>query len=228
MSIRNDDMYDECAAFIVVKAPVPGGVKTRLASSIGDEAACEVYRIIARGMVDSLKRSGIPLMLAFYPRGSEEMIEDAFGCDIPRFPQRGSNLGERLCNAFSDLFESGMDRVVAISSDVPELSPGIVSEALDALRSYDAVIGPCPDGGFYLIGFKKEAFYPEALRGQSWGSSSVLDETMKRMSGLHVHVLPPVYDIDTLEDLRAFVERGGHDLVRELRRFVPGGAGGRQ
>lgn len=221
-------MHDGCAAFIVVKAPVPGMVKTRLASSIGNEAACEVYRIIARGMVDSLKRSGIPLMLAFYPQGSEEMIEDAFGCDIPRIPQRGSNLGERLCNAFSDLFESGMDRVVAISSDVPELSPGIVSEALEALRSYDAVIGPCPDGGFYLIGFRKEAFDPRSLNGQSWGSASVLDETMERLSGIKVHVLPPVHDIDTLEDLGAFVERGDHPLVRELRRYPPKEFGGRE
>jgi glycosyltransferase A (GT-A) superfamily protein (DUF2064 family) len=98
----------------------------------------------------------------------------------------------------------GYKRVVLIGSDIPDLPMKYIEEAFQSLKRMDAVIGPAYDGGYYLIGFKDKTFSPQVFEGIAWGTTSVFDETMKKLNrfGRAVHTLPWQRDIDTAEDLR--------------------------
>jgi glycosyltransferase A (GT-A) superfamily protein (DUF2064 family) len=112
-------------------------------------------------------------------------------------------------NAFRDCFADGFTAVVVIGSDIPDLPPEIFAEAFAALESQGAVIGPAADGGYYLIGFRKETFVPGMFEGIAWSTERVLTETLERLvrAGLGVHRLPPRRDVDTVDDLRDLVRR---------------------
>lgn len=204
-----------CMAFMVVKAPIPGKVKSRLAGTVGDEKAAEIYRKLVLEEVKVLRDPKIPLTVLYHPMGMESAIRDMVGSGLVLKPQRGEDLGERLQNGFLDLFEYGFDRVVALSSDVPELTKGTVLEAFASLDDNDAVIGPCPDGGYYLIGFRTLTFRPEALTRVDMGTDRTASETLEALKGLKVKILPELSDIDTLEDLKEFNERRRENLYGE-------------
>ncbi len=95
-------------------------------------------------------------------------------------------------------------RVVLIGSDIPDLSLEFIEEAFTSLQEKDAVIGPSLDGGYYLIGFKKETFSPRVFEGIRWSTESVFEKTLEVLEreGLTVHTLQPLRDIDTVGDLR--------------------------
>ena len=96
-----------------------------------------------------------------------------------------------------------------IGSDSPEISAGIVREAFDRLEDHDAVIGPAHDGGYYLLGFKRSRFVPEAFDAIAWSTPQVFRDTMEilRRSGRSCCVLEKLHDVDTLEDLSRFIKR---------------------
>jgi glycosyltransferase A (GT-A) superfamily protein (DUF2064 family) len=106
-----------------------------------------------------------------------------------------------------DFFAQGFDPVIVIGSDIPDLPAVFIQESIAALETYDSVIGPAFDGGYYLIGFKRESFLPEAFQGIEWGMDSVLTRTLAvlRDKQRTAYLLPPLPDIDTLEDLKALI-----------------------
>ncbi len=215
--MTSEENLNGCMAFMVVKAPIPGQVKSRLAASVGDEAASEHYRAFVKKEVSALRRDDLPLTILYHPPGSERAVIGMVGSGIILKPQRGADLGERLLNGFLDLFENGYDRVLALSSDVPELTSEIVLKAFGSLMENDAVIGPCTDGGYYLLGFRTLSFRTEALTGFPMGTDTTASKTLSLLSGLKVHVLPTLSDMDTMDDLRGFIERttrksGGNDV----------------
>ena len=81
--------------------------------------------------------------------------------------------------------------------------------AFKALDVNDIVIGPSADGGYYLIGFRHNSFLPEVFKGISWGTDTVLKDTLKilREKNYRAHILPELRDVDTIEDLKALYER---------------------
>jgi rSAM/selenodomain-associated transferase 1 len=119
-------------------------------------------------------------------------------------PQAGEDLGERMKNGFVEALSMNFKRVVLIGSDIPDLPLEFIEEAFTSLQEKDAVIGPALDGGYYLIGFKKETFSPRVFEGIHWSTESVFEKTLKvlQQEGLTVHTLQPLRDIDTVEDLR--------------------------
>ena len=112
-------------------------------------------------------------------------------------------------NAFQRCFSDGFASVVLIGSDIPDLPPEIFAEAFAALDNSGAVIGPAADGGYYLIGFRKETFVPEVFGGIAWSTGTVFAETWPVWSraGVGVHRLPLWRDVDTPEDLRDLIRR---------------------
>ena len=112
-------------------------------------------------------------------------------------------------NGLVQSFAQGYDRAVIIGSDSPDLPGGLVSEAFSSLETSDAVVGPSPDGGYYLIGFRNGTFLPEAFDGIEWSTDTVFRKTIEVMDeqGLRVHVLPEWQDVDTLIDLVNLVRR---------------------
>ncbi len=124
-------------------------------------------------------------------------------------PQEGNDLSERLVRAFDWGFAQGFEAVLVRNSDSPDLPGKLISAGVRALAGggADLVLGPGPDGGYYLAGLKKRR--PRLFQGISWSSATVLADTLEKAKelSLDVHLLPSWPDIDTIADLRAFAAR---------------------
>ena len=139
--------------------------------------------------------------------------------------QEGVDLGERLISVFEQLFSSGYDSVTIIGSDSPNLPVAFIKKSLNNLKknSVDVTLGPCKDGGYYLIGLK--AFYGDIFKEISWSTSSVFDETIDKIKklGLCVSVLPEWYDIDNNKDLdflREAILASPKEIALNTRNFL--------
>jgi hypothetical protein len=118
--------------------------------------------------------------------------------------QSSGDLGERMKVAFLKAFQQGAHRVILHGTDIPDLTPHLIHEALDALKRHDLVLGPSTDGGYWLIGLKKPA---RLFDGVEWGTSSVFEKTVAtaRVEGLSVHVLSLLTDMDTGETVKRWM-----------------------
>ena len=137
-----------------VKYPEPGKVKTRLAKTIGSEAAARAYQGLAEGnfsVVKSLNSATVQTNVVFDPEEKEKEIRSWLLNAADYWSQKGEDLGERLALAFQQAFDEGTKSALALGSDTLGLPPQILHRALDALNYYDAVLGPAKDGGYYLI-----------------------------------------------------------------------------
>ncbi len=202
-------MQDKSIILVFIKAPVRGMVKTRLAASVGASTALELYKNFVPDIIDTVKKIGGPFTLCYYPPGAGSAVTSWLGADFRLEPQQGGDLGERMERAFANRFSEGFEQAVLIGSDIPDIPPAVLSEAISALAANDLVIGPAFDGGYYLIGCTRRAFLPRLFHGIPWGTGVVFDETMTvaRNAGLTVHVLQAWHDIDTINDLRSLAER---------------------
>jgi hypothetical protein len=194
---------------LFIKAPVRGQVKSRLAAAIGDETTLELYKNFILDIMDSVKKSGYPFRICYYPTDAGTDVSSWLAGQYRIMPQHGGDLGERMENAFIRCFSEGFERAILIGSDLPDLTPAVLQEALASLAENDAVIGPASDGGYYLIGFHKHTFTPQVFHGIPWSTESVFQETMTILqnSALSVHQTPKWNDVDTVEDLRALWQR---------------------
>lgn len=199
---------DACVLFYV-KYPEEGRVKTRIAETLGVERAAELYRHLVVDMLGVLAGAETPLFLCYAPAGAKRQLVRWLGKDYRYVPQRGGDLGERMRNSFMYAFSHGYGRAVLAGSDIPELSLPLVRQALEALSGSDAVLGPAADGGYYLIGFRREGFCLEVFDGMRWGSDRVLADTRKVLqgSGKSCALLPELNDVDTMEDLVKYYRR---------------------
>lgn len=200
MGIRNME-YEIALLIIFIKNPQKGKVKTRLAESIGDEQALNIYKELlcfTKSVTDRLNCHRQVWYSHFI--GKDDLWT---GAGYEKQLQKGKDLGERMKNAFQQAFNEGYKKVLIIGSDCPGLSKEIIQQAWDGLDENELVIGPSKDGGYYLLGMKP--FYPELFDNKSWSTPSVLNETLKQADelGLSYRLLPELNDIDTKEDLDA-------------------------
>ncbi|MFW9909371.1 MAG: TIGR04282 family arsenosugar biosynthesis glycosyltransferase [Candidatus Thorarchaeota archaeon] len=204
--------------FIVMKYPEIGNVKSRLGKSIGAEAATNLYHAFIQDTIKAVESIECSFYIAVHPPSSLEQFTQLVGSSYNLFPQKGMNLGERLQNGFLTMFDAGYKQAIALASDSPDLPSHILEEALSSLQTHDAVLGPTPDGGYYLIGFSYERFVPEVFIDVPWGSESVFEETIARIrpSIEQLYLLPEWDDIDTKDDLRKFYERYKSESVNSL------------
>lgn len=118
-------------------------------------------------------------------------------------PQAGVDLGARLDRLLTDLLAEGYAAAIALDADSPTLPTAFVETACRGLldRTADVVVGPCDDGGYYLIGLRTPA--PALFREMPWSTAAVLPETVDRAkrAGLTLTLLPPWFDVDRGEDL---------------------------
>lgn len=202
------------ALFVMAKDPRAGQVKTRLCPPLTPEVAARLYQCFLLDVLDLVAGlPGVDPVIAFSPPEAQEEFSRLTSGRFRLIPQEGTDLGARLENAFRVLFQQGYTRVAAVSTDSPDLPAKYLHEAFFRLRDARVVLGPCPDGGYYLIGLSSPT--PELFRDMAWSTDRVVPETdarVKRM-GLALSYLPEWHDVDTATDLDR--------LVRDL-------AGGRQ
>jgi rSAM/selenodomain-associated transferase 1 len=195
---------------IFAKEPRPGRVKTRLSPPLSPEAAAQLYHSFLQDILEEMARvPEVRLAAAFTPLGGRGFFANLAPPGTDLFPQEGADLGERMARAFARGFGEGFGPVLLRGSDVPDLPAAVVSEARAVLAAGQAqvAVGPCPDGGYYLVGLGEPQ--PRLFQGPAWSSPTVLTDTLRlaRQSGLKVHLLPPWPDIDTYVDLLRFLDR---------------------
>ncbi len=202
------------ALIVFVKNIVLGRVKSRLAKSVGDVTAFEVYKHLVKITENETgKLDDIEVIVYF----SDQVIASKWP-NSRKFVQDGADLGERLMNAVSQTFKDGFDQVICIGSDLPDLSSTIILKGFESLNGSDVVIGPAEDGGYYLIGMNE--FIPELFENKNWSSETLLDETISELNSKHkrVEFLSSLNDIDTLEDLKTSSIMNKFSFVDELPR----------
>ncbi len=207
---------------IFLKYPEPGKVKTRLAKVIGNKEACTVYRRLAEGVMKNifLKNEWLcDVWIFFTPfnKGNEikdwlkPIIGDNQKAATEYIPQEGDTLGERMSNAFKRIFqEKYYKRGLVIGTDCPGIDDILIGNAFEVLKEKDVVIGPCKDGGYYLLGMSRSVsllFHRQPILDLfmdiDWSTDKVLKQTMGKVhkNNLSCHTLTILADIDRIEDL---------------------------
>jgi hypothetical protein len=189
---------------IFTRYPEPGKTKTRLIPVLGEEGAATLQRQMTESTLAEVKK-----VSRFYPSsmevhfagGNEQLMQDWLGSSIIYRRQTEGDIGCRMASAFQESFEAGIDSIVLIGIDCPDLNAQLMVQAFQALDRHDLVIGPARDGGYYLIGLRR--FVPELFIGISWSTNEVLQQTQNIIQRLELAVayLPLLSDIDRPEDL---------------------------
>ena len=195
-------MNNENALIVFQKNAVLGKVKSRLAATIGEEKALEIYKSLLLhtfGEINKLK--GIDTSI-FYSDFIEFDSESAYKAEYKEI-QVGGDLGERMSNAFRKLFQEGYKKVVIIGTDCPEIQSSDIDAAFRSLEKNEVCIGPALDGGYYLLGMRR--FHECLFQNIPWSSSEVTAKTKEILISRQISfdLLKTLRDIDTEEDLIA-------------------------
>jgi len=191
---------------ILLKAPIKGTVKTRLAAETGPAMALDIYRQLLDRVVAAAS-SLQAVELHYTPAAEAQLVSPWLKPGWSLHPQVDGNLGTRMHHAFSQAFQSGAQRVVMIGTDCPEVNLTDIRSAWAALARHELVLGPAMDGGYWLIGLNRPQ--PELFRAINWSTATVLTETLDRASqlGLSHHLLRTLSDVDTKADWEAYLAR---------------------
>lgn len=194
----------------VAKRPAPGESKTRLSPPLTLEQAAQLYESFLLDTLDLMRQvARVQRVIAFSPESEQDYFQ-RLAPDFGLLLQQGSDLGARLDNASQHYLARGNRSVVIIDSDSPSLPALYVSNAFEMLEGgTDVVLGPCDDGGYYLIGLTRPA--PSLLRGVRMSTPTVLQDTLalSALQGLRAEILPTWFDIDDRDSL----ERLSYELA---------------
>ncbi len=190
-----------CAGTVVgvmARYPEPGRVKTRLARSLGEAVACDLYCAFLLDLHARFHAGRQPVIWLVHPPDRDWC--GLLGPDARCRAQRGDDLGARMRHAFVELTAAGHARVIIVGGDVPHLREEWLNEAEAALAAADVALGPTIDGGYYLIAMRAPH---DLFTGVPMGTRSVLTATLARAraAGLRVHLLPRTFDVDEVADL---------------------------
>jgi hypothetical protein len=186
------------ALIIFTRNPELGKVKTRLAKTVGDESALEIYKFLLKHTVEITTNLNVDKYV-YYTENIHR--DDIWNPEIFRKKlQNGTDLGEKMKNAFSEIFEIGYEKAIIIGSDMFDLDKKDMETAFDALQTNQFVIGPATDGGYYLMGMKE--LNSEVFQNKDWGTSSVLEATLKDLKDEKYVLLEDRNDVDYYEDIK--------------------------
>ncbi len=193
----------ECLV-IFTRYPEPGKTKTRLIPVLGAEGAASLQRQMTEQTIAKTKALQCERQISiavYFSDGSQPLMENWLGTSVVYRRQSDGDLGTRMAVAFQTELEAGAQSVVIIGTDCPDLTIEILTQAFEALKQHDLVVGPAADGGYYLIGLRR--LLPELFVGVSWGTSQVRQQTVEIAQSLDLAIafLPLLNDIDRPEDL---------------------------
>ncbi|WP_204104009.1 MULTISPECIES: TIGR04282 family arsenosugar biosynthesis glycosyltransferase [Spirulina sp. CCY15215] len=189
---------------IFTRYPEAGKTKTRLIPALGAEGAAQLQRKMTEHTLKQaqklLKIRSLSLEI-YFSGGDETLMQSWLGPEWVYVPQATGDLGERIQTAFKQGFAEGMERIVIVGVDCPDLNCDRLSEAFETLQNNDLVLGEAEDGGYYLVGLSR--YLPQLFQDINWGTSQVLQQTLKiaESLGCAIAKLPILGDIDYPEDL---------------------------
>ncbi len=191
---------------LFAKEPIPGKVKTRMTPPFSARQAAELYQALLQDTLAASQAMAqahdLHFVVAIDPPEALPFFRRHCSEGMQIVAQRGKNLGERLARVTRELAEEGFSPILIRGSDSPGLSEGDIEKALTALERSEVVVCPDRDGGYNLIGMRSLC---EALFHLRMSTESVLNETLAaaEREGLSAELLPPGFDLDCVEDLRA-------------------------
>ena len=182
---------------IFTRNPILGKCKTRLARTVGNNAALQIYMLLLRQTVKATKGLSVDKMVCY----SDQLVaHDLWDSGIyDKEVQQGGTLGERMEHAFRKGFADGYKEIIIIGSDLYDLRQADLEKAFELLDNNDFVIGPAADGGYYLLGMKN--LDPQIFSNKDWGGNSVLHDTLADLKNRKLAFLPAKNDVDVYEDL---------------------------
>ena len=199
---------------VFTRFPEPGKTKTRLIPALGAEGAARLQRQMTEHILTIATkvsdRPGLTIEVR-HEGGNTGLMQEWLGPQFSYRPQGSGNLGRRMARAFEAAFQKSKGATVIVGSDIPGISTNIIQQAFEALQKNDLVLGPAHDGGYYLIGMKKNlpaATYARLFEGIDWGTGEVLSQTLQaaRESGLCFILLESLGDLDRPVDLHNWQE----------------------
>lgn len=193
---------------LMARMPQLGQVKTRLATSVGDEAALKIYRSLLGTTITNCRPAnsdGYQLGAIVTPSGQTDKFETEYSGLAFYVDQIGADLGDRMTQGFELMFTKKQAcRALLIGADIPRLSREHINAAFAALDTNEVVWGPTTDGGYYLIGLNMTR--PALFEKIRWGRATVLENSIAvaRSLNLSFALLDELADVDTREDLDSF------------------------
>ena len=212
------------ALIVVAKRPAPGNTKTRLSPPLSPEQASALYECFLADTLDQIRQvEGVERVIAYLPAQAHGYFH-RLAPDFQLIQQQGADLGARLDHALTSYLSHGYDHAVIMDSDSPTLPAEHLSQAFTALSDgAQVVLGPCEDGGYYLIGCSQPV--PRLLREVRMSTPTVAADTIRlaNEAGLHLVQLPTWYDVDdgaSLVRLAQEIEESDPRTAAHTRRFL--------
>lgn len=182
---------------IFTRNPELGKAKTRLAKTVGDETALEIYKFLLEKTRDITSKVSSDKAVYYSVKIRKNDIWDAN--IFQKHQQVGEDLGIRMLNAFKNGFNAGYEKVMIIGSDLYDLTSENIDNAFRQLDQNDVVLGPAEDGGYYLLGMN--TLQENIFKNKDWGTDTVRAKTLANLKDKKVHLLSILNDVDVFEDI---------------------------
>lgn len=192
-------MNQDQALIIFVRNPEKGKVKTRLAATVGADAALHIYKKLLQHTFAVSQQTNADRFV-FYADVVES--DDVWsGQGYHKQLQAAGDLGDKMKAAFAEVFAKGYAKAVIIGSDCPELTSNHLQAAFGKLHTHDVVIGPALDGGYYLLGMKR--LHAVLFQNKAWSTGTVFRDTIQTATdhSLLFFALGVLADVDEEKDL---------------------------
>ncbi len=193
---------------ILLKQPIDGHVKTRLAKDVGVSMATHLYTLFVNHCFQILaKCKNLETAVYLSRPGKAKAIQKQFAFTGPIYYQCDGDLGARMANAILEQFKLNYDEILLIGTDCIQLSPQLIESAFKVLKKHDLVLGPTDDGGYYLIGLRRKPnvgrLLSDIFTGVEWSTGQTLKQTLNGAKRAHLSckLLTQLADIDELKDI---------------------------
>ncbi|WP_234387017.1 TIGR04282 family arsenosugar biosynthesis glycosyltransferase [Aquimarina sp. Aq78] len=191
-------MKEKNLLLIFTRNPELGKCKTRLAATIGDQPALDIYKFLLQHTVEITKNVEVHKEVHYSVQIRDN---DYWNPEIyTKKQQIGDDLGQRMEYAFAAGFANGYQNIIIIGSDMYDLTQKDIENAFLALTSHEYVIGPAEDGGYYLFGMK--SLNSQVFKNKTWGTETVLKDTLNNIQKENLKLLEERNDIDYYEDIK--------------------------
>ena len=189
------------ALILFTRVPIPGQTKTRLMPFLTGEECARLHACFVKDIYEKAKQVDADIFVFFTPKDEKKLLQQVLDNETVCLPQFGDDLGERMKNAIGIVLRMGYEKVILIGTDIPQIHPETLKNAFDNLGGKDIVIHPTFDGGYYLIGMKKE--YDSIWKIERYGTNTVIYDTLQHMRNekLSTAVGQMYYDVDDKGDL---------------------------
>lgn len=190
------------ALILFTMIPIPGKTKTKLIPFLSAQECASLYGCFTKDTYRKAKEADADVYVFFTPRDQGGILRTLLGEEAVLLPQHGEDLGQKMKNAIGAVLRLGYEKVVLMGVDIPHIHTETIRNAFDSLDNRDIVIHPAMDGGYYLIGMKRE--YESIWNIKRYGLNTVMYDTIQHMKEekLTIAVGQMYYDVDRKEDLK--------------------------